>query len=125
MALAELLRQRPTGFAVYVLGVAALGSLVLGFGVAVHLPAALGTVDGTFVLLACLMVAAELRPLSVQRRGGAKDSISLSGAFACALLLHYDWSLVAATLALGSLLDDRRNGLAWWKSAFNVGQYTL
>ena len=123
--MAELLQRRPAGFAVYVLGVAALGTLLLTFGVAVRLPDAVDTVDGTFVLLACLMVAAELRPLSVQRRGGAKDSISLSGAFACALLLHYDWSLVAAALALGSLLDDRRNALAWWKSAFNVGQYTL
>ena len=125
MTPADRPRQRPTGFDVYVLSIAALGSLLLAFGLAVRLPVAEDTVDGTFVLLAVLMVAAELRPLSVQRRGGARDSISLSGAFACALLLHYDWSLVAATLALGSLLDDRRNALAWWKSAFNVGQYTL
>ena len=123
--LVDLLRHPPRGFGSYVLSVALLGNLLLAYGVAVRVPVHRDTVDGTFVLLASLMVAAELRPLSVQRRGGAKDSISLSGAFACALLLQYDWSLVAATLAVGSLLDDRRIGLVWWKSAFNVGQYAL
>jgi diguanylate cyclase (GGDEF)-like protein len=123
--LVELLRPRPTGFGAYVVAVLVLGNLLLAHGIALRLPASRETVDGTFILLAVLMVAAELRPLCVQRRGGARDSISLSGAFACALLLHYDWSLVAATLAIGSLLDDRRAGSARWKAAFNVGQYTL
>jgi GGDEF domain-containing protein len=123
--LADLLRPRPTGFGAYVVGVVLLGNALLGYGIAVRVPAVRETVDGTFVLLAVLLVAAEVRPLSVQRRGGARDSISLSSAFACALLLHHDWSLVAAVLAVGSLLDDRQAGSAWWKAAFNAGQYVL
>ncbi len=127
-SLPELVRstvRRPPRFVAYVVAVLLLGNLVLAYVLLARVPSAVPTVDGTFALLAFLVVAAELRPLSVQRRGGGRDSISLSGAFACALLLHYDWSLVAATLALASLLDDRRAGSAWWKGAFNAGQYVL
>ena len=126
--LPELVRsavRRPPRFVAYVLAVLLVGNLVLAHALVTRLPSAVLTVDLTFALLAVLVVASELRPLSVQRPGGGRDSISLSGAFACALLLHYDWSLVAATLALASVLDDRRAGSPWWKSAFNAGQYVL
>ena len=127
-SLSELVRstvRRPSRFVTWVLVVLVVGNALLAWGLVTRLPDAVPTVDGTFVLLALLVVASELRPLSVQRRGGGRDSISLSGAFACALLLHYDWSLVAVVLALASLLDDRRAGSAWWKGAFNAGQYVL
>ena len=127
-SLPELVRssvRRPPPFVAFVVVVLLLGNLVLAWSLVARLPSALASVDGTFALLAVLVVASELRPLSVQRRGGGRDSISLSGAFACALVLDYDWSLVAVTLALASLLDDRRAGSAWWKGAFNAGQYVL
>jgi hypothetical protein len=76
------------------------------------------------VLLAVLLVAAEMRPLDVQRRG-IVDGVTLSGAFACALLLQVDWSIVVLVQALATLLDDTRSRLTWWKSAFNLGQYAL
>jgi GGDEF domain-containing protein len=121
----DAVRVRPTLFGTFVGTVVVLGNLLLLYGVTVRAAGHLDTVDETFVLLATLLVAAELRPLSVQRRSGDRDSISLSGAFACALLLHHDWSLVAVVLAVGSLLDDRRARTTLLKAGFNVGQYVL
>jgi GGDEF domain-containing protein len=66
-----------------------------------------------------------VRHITVHRRGGVNESISLSGAFACALLLHYDWSLVVLALALASVVDDCKSRSGWWKTAFNASQYTL
>ena len=117
--------RRESTFAVYVAVVLLLGSALLGYAVLVRAPERVGSIDATFVLLSLLLVAAEVRHITVHRRSGAHESISLSGAFACALLLHYDWSLVVAVLALGSAVDDRRCGSDWWKLGFNVGQYTL
>ena len=117
-------RPRPTPFGAYVAVVLAAGVALLA-GSAGRLPTVWSTVDPTFALLAVLLVAAELRPVSLPRRGGEQESISLSGAFACALLLHYDWSLVVVVHALGSLLDDGRDHVALWKAGFNIGQYTL
>ena len=121
----DAVRVRPTLFGTFVGTVVVLGNLLLLYGVTARAAGHLDTVDETFVLLATLLVAAELRPLSVQRRSGDRDSISLSGAFACALLLHHDWSLVAVVLAVGSLLDDRRARTTLLKAGFNVGQYVL
>ena len=117
-------RPGPTLFGAYVVAVVLVG-VALVSGAAGRLPAVWETVDATFLLLAALLVAAELRPVSLPRRGGEQDSISLSGAFACALLLHYDWSLVVAAHALASVLDDGRDKVPWWKAAFNVSQYTV
>ncbi len=76
-------------------------------------------------VLACLLVAAELRAVRVVTRRGSTDAVNLSGAFACALLLLYGWPLAVAVQAVAALADDVRGRVAWWKAAFNVGQYSL
>ena len=114
-----------TPFGAYVGAVAVTGTALLAVALGLLAPPWLGTVDGTFALLALLLVAAEIRHITVHRSGGAAEAISLSGAFACALLLRYDWSLVVGVLALASVLDDVRCRSRWWKAAFNAGQYTL
>lgn len=111
-------------FLPYVATVAATGLAVLATACAVLLPGALSGVDVGFVVLAVLLVAAELRPITVRRAVGT-DTVSLSGAFACALLLTDHWSLVVVVMACASLADDVGERVAWWKAAFNVGQYTL
>ena len=117
-------RLQPTRFGVHVAVVLVAGVVLLA-AAAGRLPSVWGTVDPTFLLLAALLVAAELRPVTLPRSGGEQESISLSGAFACALLLHYDWSLVVLVHALGSVLDDGRDQVSWWKAGFNVGQYSV
>ena len=77
-----------------------------------------------FVMLAVLLFVCEQYPVSVQRRGGL-DKVSLSGIFACALVLLWPvgWVLVAQVAA--SLFDDVRARRQWWKALFNAGQYSL
>ena len=117
--------RRASGLRLYVGAVTAAGLALLAVALLHRAPGLLGTVDATFVLLALLLVAAELRHITVHRSGGAVEAISLSGAFACALLLHDHWSLVVGVLALASVLDDVRCRSRAWKAAFNAGQYTL
>ena len=117
--------RQATAFGAYVAAVLLAGGALLLYAVLGRAHTLLGTVDATFVLLSVLLVAAEVRHITVHRRSGAHESISLSGAFACALVLHYDWSLVVVVLALGSAVDDVRCGSSWWKAGFNAGQYTL
>ena len=116
---------RLTPLHVFVTVVSLGGAAVLLTGLVTRVPEHLHTVDLTFVLLAGLLVAAEVRHITHHRHRGISETISLSSAFACALLLHYDWSLVVPALALACLVDDVRRQSAWWKSAFNSGQYTL
>jgi GGDEF domain-containing protein len=110
---------------VFVTVVALAGTAVLVAGLVLRVPTHVRTIDLDFVLLTALLVAAEVRHITVHRHRGIDETISLSSAFACALLLHYDWSLVVLALALGGLVDDVRRRSAWWKVAFNAGQYTL
>ena len=114
-----------TPFGAYVGAVIVAGLALLLTGLVTRVPTQLHAVDATFTLLAALLVAAEVRHITVHRRAGAAESISLSGAFACALLLHYDWSLVVPVLALGSFVDDAQRRSKPWKAAFNAGQYAL
>jgi diguanylate cyclase (GGDEF)-like protein len=116
--------RRPSAFSVFVGVVILAGTAVLATALVLRLPAALGSLDARFALLALLLVAAELRPINVHR-DGSRDAVSLSAAFAVALLLGYDWSLVLVVQAVASAADDARHRTAWWTSAFNISQYTL
>ena len=111
-------------FGAYVGAVSLAGLVVLFGALLLRAPAHRPDLDHAVVLLALLLVAAELRPVSFARRGGV-DSVTLSGAFACALLLLVDWSLVVAVQALATLLDEVRARVPWWKATFNIGQHVL
>lgn len=77
-----------------------------------------------FAVLVVLLVASEQRPLSVHRRVGV-DTVSLSGVFACALLLGWNVGWAVAVQIVASLIDDLRSRRDWWKSVFNAAQYAL
>ena len=119
------LLARVTPISAFVSAVFLAGTTLLVVGLVTRVPAHLDTVDATFALLVALLVGAEVRHITVHRRGGVDESISLSGAFACALLLHYHWSLVVLALVLGSLVDDGQRRSGWWKAGFNAAQYAL
>ena len=119
--------QRPL-IVTYLAVVVIAGLAVLGYASA-HLPQVWGSTDGTFVLLAVLLVVAERRPLTVQR-WPRPEMVNLSGAFTCALLLQYHWSLAIMAQALASIVDDvlsdsARAHVPWSLRGFNVGQYCL
>lgn len=94
-----------------------LDALLLG-------PLSLTAVTPSVLLVALFLVVAELNPVTFARRGGT-DVVSLSGAFACALLLLVDWQLAVAVQAGATLLDDLVARVRWWKTVFNVGQHVL
>src|SRR5438876_4794610 len=76
------------------------------------------------VVLAGLLLLSEQRPLEVQRKG-ERGTITLSAIFACAILLRWDVVVAITVQAVASLVEDVRARRSWWKSAFNLGQYSL
>ena len=100
-------------------------------GVALLLLAAasldVGTLLGlepAFWALCALLLAAELRPLFT---AGARDSngLSVSTAFVFALMLRYGLPVAVLVQALAVVTSDVSRGKAPWRTAFNVGQYTV
>ncbi|MCA1824341.1 MAG: putative bifunctional diguanylate cyclase/phosphodiesterase [Mycobacteriales bacterium] len=98
------------GFCAVVLGVFDVGTLQ--------------TMGSAFWAAAALAVVAELRPLFT---AGSKDEngISTSTAFVFALLLH--WGLAVALLmqTIATITADLTKRKAWWRTSFNVAQYSL
>ena len=79
---------------------------------------------GAFVMLSLLLIVSEQFPIGIQRRGGL-DTVSLSGVFACALVLQWPVGWAIAVQVVASLIDDAICRRKWWKSLFNVGQYSI
>jgi diguanylate cyclase (GGDEF)-like protein len=77
-----------------------------------------------FLMLAGLLIVSEQYPVSIQRRGGL-DNVSLSGIFACALVLQWPVGWVLLVQVAASLIDDLSSRRQWWKSLFNAGQYSV
>lgn len=125
MAISQALPQPARAFSPYLVAVSVLGVLVAG-AAAAGLPAAANDVGpaSRFALLAALVLGAELRPVSL-RRGAAEDSLGLSGAFLCAMLLLYPWRLVLVVAVVVCAVAELRERVAWWKAVFNVGQYAV
>jgi diguanylate cyclase (GGDEF)-like protein len=74
--------------------------------------------------LVALLVISEQFPVRIDTRNG-QDLVTLSGAFCCALLLHWDASIAVAAQCLASLLSDVTHRVRWYKTAFNVAQFAL
>ena len=77
-----------------------------------------------FWLVAGLIVAAELRPLVT---GDARDAegVQTSSAFVFAALLHWGIAVAVLLQAISTVLADSLKGKAWWRTTFNVAQFTL
>jgi diguanylate cyclase (GGDEF)-like protein len=117
------LRPIPASFDRYaaVVVVAALAATVLAVRT--------GGLDGataelTFWVLAGLVVAGELLPIKVPDRF-SYDSVTVSSAFAYALLLAFGLLPALLVYALAAVVADRRDRVPAVISVFNVGQYVL
>ncbi|HEX6872937.1 MAG TPA: EAL domain-containing protein [Micromonosporaceae bacterium] len=88
------------------------------------LPATISTASAAFWVIAALAIAVDTRPFMTPP-GAATPAVFPSIAFTFALLLG--WGLAPAvlvqTLAVAVVAVRLRH--AWWRAAFNVGQYTL
>jgi diguanylate cyclase (GGDEF)-like protein len=116
-------RPRPWVFRGYVATVALLGLGVLAVVQAVGWTASAREELSALLLLAGLLVLVELSPIEIATRT-AKDSVTVSGVFACALLLGWGLAPALAVMAAASVLNDATHRVVWWKAAFNVGQYS-
>ena len=107
----------------YVAAICSLGLVVL----AVVLPR-LATTTITrwpeLTVLVVLLVISEQFPVRIDTRNG-QDLITLSGAFCCALLLHWDLSIAVAAQCAAALINDVAHRVRWYKAAFNVAQFAL
>src|SRR5438067_7063379 len=70
------------------------------------------------------IILSELLPLKIPRRGGDEE-ITVSAAFAFALLLLGGAAAALLAQALASAIQDLEARKPWWRLTFNVGQYSL
>src|SRR4051812_23489967 len=78
----------------------------------------------TFVVLTAGVVLSEMLPLKVPRRGD-DEQLTVSSAFAFALLLIGGGSAGLIAQALASVLQDIHARKAWYRITFNAGQICL
>ena len=77
-----------------------------------------------FGLLAAFVLVGELLPIPVPRRNGL-TTVTISTAFAFAILLRFGAGPAIAVYALSSVIGDSRARTAPIKILFNAGQYVL
>jgi diguanylate cyclase (GGDEF)-like protein len=76
------------------------------------------------VLLVPGVMLGELLPLKIPRRGDDEE-MTLSTTFTFALLVTVGLPVALLVQGVASALQDALARKAWWRIAFNVGQYTL
>ena len=87
-------------------------------------PADLRSMGPAFVMAAALLVLGELRPLFT---AGTRDKngVATSTTFVFALLLHWGLGVAILMQAVATTVADRTNDKAWWRTGFNIAQYSL
>jgi diguanylate cyclase (GGDEF)-like protein len=78
----------------------------------------------TFAILAAGVVLGEMLPIKIPRRGDDEE-LTLSAAFAMAVLLVGGLGPALIAQGAASILQDATSGKPWWRIRFNFGQYTL
>ncbi|HEU0133146.1 MAG TPA: EAL domain-containing protein [Mycobacteriales bacterium] len=113
-----------SAFTLYIATVTAIG-LVFTLNTVRHLRAEDARLMGpAFLMAAALLVVGELRPLFT---AGGKDQngVATSTTFVFALLLHWGLGVAILMQAVATVVADRTNRKAWWRTGFNVAQYSL
>jgi diguanylate cyclase (GGDEF)-like protein len=113
-----------SAFTLYVATVTAAG-LIFTLDRVRHLqPADLRQMGPAFLMAAALLVAGELRPLFTPG-GKDRNGVPTSTTFVFALLLHWGLGVAILMQAVATVVADRTNRKAWWRTGFNVAQYSL
>ncbi|HVM27267.1 MAG TPA: diguanylate cyclase, partial [Mycobacteriales bacterium] len=114
----------PSAFRGYVAAVTALGLAAWVHGTLSLDLSDLRGLEPAFWLVVTLLVAVELRPLFA---AGTRDTngIALSLAMLFALLLGYGLAVALLAQAAAVLVTDLSKRKAPWRTAFNIGQYSL
>ena len=112
------------GFRLFVWAVSLSGLALLLLAAASLDVGQLLSLEPAFWALCALLLAAEVRPLFT---AGARDSngLSVSTAFVFALMLRYGLPVAILVQALAVVIGDVSRGKAPWRTAFNVGQFTV
>ena len=95
--------------AVTVLGLAVFGLVAVPRAVTSSVPQ-----PEVFGVLAVLLVLSEQFPVRIETRNG-QDFVTLSTAFCCALLLHWDFSLAVLANCAAVLVNDLLHRGRWFK----------
>jgi diguanylate cyclase (GGDEF)-like protein len=108
----------------FVVSVSAVGLVAFVAVLALGDVSAVPHLEAAAWVAAGLLVVGEVRPLLV---AGARDvnGVALSTAFVFAMLLRYDLAVALVLQAIAVLLSDLLGNRALWRTAFNIGQYTL
>ncbi|HEX4011509.1 MAG TPA: EAL domain-containing protein [Solirubrobacteraceae bacterium] len=78
----------------------------------------------TFGILCVGVVLGEMLPIKIPRRGD-DETLTLSAAFAMAMLLVGGLGPALIAQGVASVVQDVTSGKPWWRTRFNLGQYTL
>jgi diguanylate cyclase (GGDEF)-like protein len=84
----------------------------------------IGAVGFGFWIIAGIVVVAELRPLVTPNTPDA-EGIATSTPFVFAVLLHWGFAVAVLLQAGSAIVADTLKGKAWWRTSFNVAQFTL
>ncbi len=77
-----------------------------------------------FLVVAVLLLLAELRPLIMPDTSDA-NGVTTSTAFVFALLIAFGLAPALLLQTVGTVVSDRLHRRAWWRTAFNAAQYDL
>jgi diguanylate cyclase (GGDEF)-like protein len=116
--------RRDRHFRMYVTVVTVVGLAVLPLSLLRLTPQDVLSLEPAFWALCALLVLTEVRPIFT---AGARDAngLQLSTSFVFALLLRYGLPIAIVVQALATVVADVSRGKAPWRTAFNIGQYSL
>ncbi|MCW2679809.1 MAG: diguanylate cyclase/phosphodiesterase [Frankiales bacterium] len=108
----------------YIVAVTVLGLSVLPLSLLCLTPRGVLSLEPAFWAICALLVLTEVRPIFA---AGARDAngLHLSTSFVFALLLRYGLPIAILVQALATILADVAQRKAPWRTAFNIGQYSL
>jgi diguanylate cyclase (GGDEF)-like protein len=109
-------------FTLYIATVTAAGGLLTARTLHDLRVGTLRSMGPAFLMAAVLLVLGELRPLFT---GRDQNGIATSTTFVFALLLHWGLGVAILMQAVATIVADRVNGKAYWRTGFNIAQYTL
>ena len=120
----EVGRGLYSAFTLYIAAVTTVGMLFTLERLRHLNPGDLRSMGPAFLMAAVLLVLGELRPLFTPATRD-QNGVATSTTFVFALLLHWGIGVAILMQAIATVVADRTNGKAWWRTSFNVAQYSL